>query len=63
VKVAYGVLPAGRIGRSARARSCRAISIDSPVSTSFAASRRILVLRGSDLRLDDLDGQVLLLRD
>ena len=51
--------PFGLIVRSARSRSARAISIGSPLSTSFAAFEVNLVLGEADLALDDVDSQVL----
>jgi len=42
-------------------RSFRAISIGSPVSTSFCGLQQDLILRRANLGLDDLDGQILLL--
>src|SRR5262249_8564717 len=36
--------PVGRIVRSARSRSCRAIAIGSPLNTSFAASSSVILL-------------------
>ena len=50
----------GRIVRSARSCSCRATSTGGlRLSTSFAALKKYLLLRGSDLRLDDVDGDLL----